>query len=111
MINLTDENFEEEVKKIKKPVLIDFFADWCPSCQVLGPILEKLEKEFGEKIVFAKVDVNLAPQTCQKFRINPIPTVFLLKEGKLIGGFIGLKSEEEIRNWLEELVIKNEPKS
>ncbi len=100
MIFLTDQNFEEEIKKNQKPVLVDFFADWCPPCQILSPILEKLEKEFGEKIVFAKINVDESPLTAQKFGINPIPTVVLLKGGEPIASFVGLMPEAEIKNWL-----------
>jgi thioredoxin 1 len=101
MQELTDENFEKEIKTAGKPVLIDFFAEWCPPCKMLSPILEKLEKDFEEKVVFAKVNVDNCPLIAQQFGINPIPTVILLKEGKQLGSFIGLRPEEEIKNWLE----------
>jgi len=104
MINLTDDNFEREIQDSKKPVLVDFFAEWCPPCQILSPILEKLEKERAEQIVFAKINVDMAPKTSQKLKINPIPTVILFKDGKPISGFIGLKAESEIREWLKDLL-------
>lgn len=104
MINLNDDNFEKEIHDSKSPVLVDFFADWCPPCQILSPIMEKLEKEFQGKVIFAKINVDTAPQTSQKFKINPIPTVILLRQGKAVGGFVGLKPEEEIRKWLESLL-------
>ena len=104
MINLTDDNFEKEIHGSESPILIDFFADWCPPCQILSPILEKLEKEFQGKVIFAKINVDAAPQTSQKFKINPIPTVILLRDGKAVSGFIGLKPEEDIRKWLEGLL-------
>ena len=104
MINLADDNFEKEIQGSKSPVLIDFFADWCPPCQLLSPILEKLEKEFQGKVIFAKVNVDAAPQISQKFGINPIPTVILIREGRAVSEFVGLKPEEEIRKWLENLL-------
>ncbi len=104
MKNLTDDNFDGEIKNAKGPVLVDFFATWCPPCQVLSPILEKLEKEFGEKITFAKIDVDAAPQTSQQYGINPIPTVILFKEGKPAAQFTGLKPEAEIKEWLEKQI-------
>ncbi len=104
MINLTDDNFEKEIQDSKKPVLVDFFAEWCPPCQILSPILEKLEKERAEQIVFAKINVDMAPKTSRKFGINPIPTVILFKDGKPISGFVGLKPESEIRKWLDGLL-------
>ncbi len=104
MMNLTDENFEKEISNQKTPVLVDFFAVWCPPCSALSPILEKLEKEYEGKVVFARVDVENAPQTSQKFGINPIPTVILIKDGKPIDGFVGVKSEPAVREWLEKYV-------
>jgi len=106
MISLTDQNFEQTVKENNKPVLVDFFAEWCPPCKMLSPILERLEKEYEKKIIFAKVNVDEAPMIAQKFGINPIPTVILLKKGKPVGSFVGLIPEEEIKNWLEENLAK-----
>lgn len=104
MIHLTDENFENEVQRAEKPVLVDFFAIWCPPCSILSPILEKLEKEFEGKVIFAKINVDAASKTSQKYGINPIPTVILFKKGEPIEGFIGAKGELEIREWLERLL-------
>jgi len=122
MFELDDQNFEQIVRENNKPVLVDFFAEWCPPCKMLSPILEKLEKEYEDynsptasshsslrsewapKIIFAKVNVDLAPNTSQKYGINPIPTVILFKEGKPVGSFVGLRPEEEIKNWLENLL-------
>jgi len=104
MLNLTDENFEKEISNTQKPVLVDFFASWCPPCSILTPILENLEKEYGGEVVFVKVNVDIAPQTSQKFGINPIPTVILLKDGKPIDGFVGLRPEPAIKEWLEKYV-------
>lgn len=102
MISLTDQNFEQIVKENNKPVLVDFFAEWCPPCKMLSPILEKLDKEYKEKIIFAKINVDVSPQTAQKFSIDSIPVVILFKKGELVGTFVGLSSEEEIKTWLED---------
>lgn len=101
MLIFTDENFEKEIQATEKPVLVDFFAVWCLPCSVLSPILEKLEGEFEGKVIFAKVNVDMAPQSSQKYGINPIPTVILFKKGEPVGEFTGLKPESEIREWLE----------
>jgi len=101
MISLTDQNFEQIIRENNKPVLVDFFAEWCPPCKMLSPILEKLEKEYEEKIIFAKVNVDMSPLTAQKFGINPIPTVILIKKGEPVASFVGLLPELEIKNWLE----------
>lgn len=107
MIILTDDNFEKEIQAAEKPILVDFFAAWCLPCSVLSPILEKLEEEFKEKLVFGKVNVDTAPKTSQKYAINPIPTVILFKKGEPVSEFTGLKPEVEIREWLEKQLKEN----
>ena len=107
-MELTDQNFEEVVEKSEKPVLVDFFADWCPPCSVLAPILEKIAEDFKEKIIFIKVNLNKIPLTAQKLGIDRIPTVILFEKGKSVGGFVGLQPEAIIKNWLEEIInLKN----
>lgn len=102
MVTLTDQNFEEEIKKSDKPVLVDFWAQWCRPCFVFGQILEKLAGEFEEKIILAKVNVDEAPITAQKYGVEKIPTLVLFKDGKPVSGFIGASSELIIKKWLEE---------
>ena len=102
MLTLIDENFEKEICNAKKPVLVDFWMESCGPCYILSPILEKLGNDFGEQIVLAKVNLNETPLASQKYQIKATPTVILFKEGKPVSGFVGLRSEEEIRKWLEE---------
>jgi len=99
---LTDENFEKEVSEAKKPFLVDFWMDGCAPCVLISPILEKLADELKEEMLFAKVDLNVAPLTVQKYRVNAAPTVILFKGGKPVDGFVGLMPEETIRTWLKE---------
>jgi len=105
MFELTDQNFENEIQAAEEPILVDFFATWCLPCSVLSPILDKLESEFKEKVIFAKINVDTTPKISQKYGINPIPTVILFKKGEPVGEFIGLKSESEIKEWLENQLI------
>lgn len=104
MLTLTDKNFEEEIKKADKPVLVDFWSAWCGPCATLSPILEKLAEEYEDKITLAKVDLEMAPLTAQKFGISRIPTVVLFKNGKPVKGFIGVKPELVIKEWLEKIL-------
>ncbi|TET84601.1 MAG: thioredoxin [Candidatus Nealsonbacteria bacterium] len=102
MLNLTDENFEKEIQAAEKPAVVDFWAEWCGPCSVLGPILEKLAEEYNDKFIFAKVNLGTASITAQKYRIERIPTVVLFNGGKPISGFVGVRPEPIIREWLEE---------
>jgi len=101
MLTLTDENFEKEILASPKPVLVDFWMFGCAPCSLISPILEKLANDFEDKIILAKVNFDTAPLTCQKYGINMAPTVVLFKEGKPASGFIGVRPEPEIREWLE----------
>jgi len=103
-INLTDENFEAEIKKQEKPVLVDFFAVWCEPCAMLAPILEKVTEELKDKIILLKANLDDIPLTAQKFGVDRIPTVNLFKNGKIISGFVGLRSETDIKDWLKKLI-------
>ncbi len=107
-IVLSDENFESEVSGAKKPVLVDFWMRGCAPCFLLSPILEKLAKEFYEKIIFAKINLDAVPLTVQKYGINVVPTLILFQKGKPLSSFIGLKPEETIRTWLEESLLIRE---
>jgi thioredoxin len=106
MTNLTDENFEKEIKSFDKPVVVDFFATWCGPCTVLGPVLEKVVEGFSGKVVLLKADVNTIPLTSGKFEVDRIPMVAIFSKGKLISNFIGLREEGFIKSWIEES-IKN----
>lgn len=110
MLNLTGENFEQEIQNADKPVLVDFYTFWCSPCAILSPILEKLAEEFKDKFILAKVNIDEAPLTAQKHGIEKIPTIILFKEGKPISGFFGVKPESVIRKWLEENLKNNSKK-
>ena len=102
MITLTDENFEKEITSASKPILVDFWAQWCMPCYVLSPILEKLAEDYKDKLTLAKVDLDAAPQISQKYGIEQIPTVVLFKSGKPVSGFIGVRPESAIKEFLNE---------
>jgi thioredoxin 1 len=99
--NITDENFEKEIKSTDKLVLVDFFATWCEPCTMLAPILEKVAEDLKEKIVLLKANLDDNQNTAGKFGVEKIPTVILFKNGKPISGFVGMASESSIKSWLE----------
>jgi len=102
--NLTDENFDKEINATDKFVLVDFFATWCEPCSILAPTLEKVAKGFEDKVVLMKANLDNVPMAAQKFGVEKIPTVVLLKNGKPINGFVGLVPENSIREWLENAI-------
>ena len=106
-ITLNDQNFEIEIENAKKPVLVDFWMFGCAPCFLLSPILEKLANDYGEKVIFAKANLDTVPLAAQKYGINMTPTVILFKEGRPVSGFIGARPENEIKEWLEENLKNN----
>lgn len=108
MERLTEENFEKFLKKAKKPVLVDFFSLFCPPCKALFPILENLEKQLKDKVIFAYLNVDGAPKIVEKFQISQTPTIILFDKGKFKSGFIGFSSQKEIKNWLLKELGKDE---
>jgi len=97
---LTDQNFEEEVIKAKKPVLVDFWAPWCGPCQFMGPVLEELEKELGEKVIVGKLNIDENPATTEKYGIMSIPTLIIFKEGVAVDQLVGIQNKETIKEKL-----------
>jgi len=90
-----DQNFESEVLKSDKPVLVDFWAEWCGPCKALAPTIDEVATELGEKAKIGKVDVDSNRETAMKYNISAIPTVILFKDGEVKNQFTGLRSKQE----------------
>lgn len=88
-IEVNDLNFDEVVIKSNKPVIVDFWAEWCGPCRMISPIMEEISKEYSEKAVIAKCDVDSSPQVAAKFGIRNIPTVLFFKNGKIADKQVG----------------------
>ncbi len=88
-IELTDENFEEVVLNSDKPVLVDFWAEWCGPCRMVAPIVKELSEEYGDKAIIAKMDVDSCPNTSVKFGIRNIPTILFFKGGEVVDKQVG----------------------
>jgi thioredoxin 1 len=103
-VNKTDvAHFEADVLKADKPILVDFWAEWCGPCRVLGPILDDVAKELGEKAQIVKVNVDDNPELAQKYGIRGIPTMIFFKNGQPAKTLVGVQAKEEIKKSLEEL--------
>ena len=97
---LTSENFESEVLKSDKAVLVDFWASWCGPCKMLAPTIEAIAEEF-DSFKVGKVNVDDEPDLVQAYGISSIPTLILFKDGKAADMLVGLRSKEEIVKWAE----------
>ncbi len=97
---INDTNFEAEVLKSDKPVLVDFFATWCGPCRQMLPIVTELSGEMADKIKIVKMDVDESPNTPQKFDIASIPTLILFKNGQVIAQHMGAMPKSELMNWI-----------
>lgn len=95
-ITITMENFEQEVIKSDKPVLIDFWATWCGPCKMIAPVIEEIAEEYEGKIKVGKVNVDEEPDLTQSFGISSIPTLIFLKDGKAENMLVGLRTKEQI---------------
>jgi thioredoxin 1 len=102
-IEFNDKNFDQEVIKNDKPVLVDFWATWCGPCQMMGPIIEELSKEMEDKVKIGKLEVDSNPETAEKYEIMSIPALKVFKGGKVIKEFTGLQNKEALKNELDKL--------
>ena len=89
-LELNDSIFEEKVLKSDKPVLVDFWAEWCGPCRMVGPIIDELSKEFEGKAVVGKIDVDSNQEFAAKYEVRNIPTVLLFKNGEVIDKQVGV---------------------
>src|SRR2546428_547858 len=104
--DVSDQTFQSEVveESFRRPVVVDFWADWCQPCRMIGPVLERLAEEHGGQFVLAKLDVDSNPQVSYAFRIQSIPAVKAFRDGRLVSEFVGAIPEQAIRHWLQPLL-------
>lgn len=100
-LELTDSNFDELVLKSDKPVLVDFWAEWCGPCRMVGPIVEELSGEYEGKAVVGKVDVDNNPGISMKFGIRNIPTLLLFKNGEIVDKQVGAVPKHILKGKLD----------
>lgn len=103
-VNKTDQaSFENDVLNSDKPVLVDFWAEWCGPCRTLGPVLEEVASEVGENATIYKVNVDENGELAQKYGIRGIPTMIFFKSGEAAKTLVGVQPKEEIKKTLQEL--------
>lgn len=108
IINAIDTDFNEKVIEKSKeiPIVVDFWADWCPPCTILGPVLEKVVEEYKEKFILVKVNVNQAQERSKEYKITSIPNVKMFKDGRIVDEFIGSMPEDSVKEWLNKNLEK-----
>ena len=100
-LKITRENFENEVMKSNSPVLIDFWAPWCGPCRMMGPIIEQLAEEYEGKAKVGKVNVDEEGELSQAFGVMSIPTIVLVKDGKVVRQAVGARPKAEVEAMLQ----------
>ena len=103
-MDVSDIDFEKQVVEKSKDlfVLVDFWATWCAPCLMFKPVLEKVVEEYKDRVVLVKVNVDESPESSDKYSVNAIPAIKLFRDGKVIAEFAGLKSEVQLKDWLDE---------
>ena len=98
---ITDESFEQDVLKADGPVLVDFWAEWCGPCKMIGPALEEISDELGEKVTIAKLNIDDSPDAPGKYGVRGIPTMILFNNGEPVETKVGAAPKSQLKSWLE----------
>ncbi|ACL30377.1 thioredoxin TrxA [Buchnera aphidicola str. APS (Acyrthosiphon pisum)] len=102
IIELTDQNFEEQVLNSKSFFLVDFWAQWCNPCKILAPILEEISKEYSNKVIVGKLNIEENPNTAPVYSIRSIPTLLLFNNSEVLATKVGAVSKLELKEFLDE---------
>ncbi len=100
-VAVTDENFEAEVLKSDTPVVVDFWAEWCGPCKTLGPLIDELATEMGDKVKVVKINIDEAPEAPSKYGVRGIPTLMIFKDGEVVDTRVGGMPKSQLTEWVE----------
>jgi thioredoxin 1 len=101
IVHVNDQSFEAQVLKSSRPVLVDFWAEWCGPCKMIAPILDQVAVEYQDRLEIAKVDVESSQNTAMKYGIRSIPTLMLFKDGVVQAQHVGMLSKEQLAKLLD----------
>jgi len=101
IVHISDSSFEQDVLKAGRPVLIDFWAEWCGPCKAIAPMLNDIAEEYRDKVTIAKLNVDENPKTSQRFNVRSIPTLILFKNGQVEGQKVGAPRKSDLVAFLD----------
>lgn len=104
IIQLTSDNFEAEVLNSDKPVLVDFYADWCGPCKMMAPMIDEFAKEYDGELKVGKINVDEQPEIAQKYGVMSIPMFAFIKDGELVDQAVGAQSKAKLQSMIDKVV-------
>ena len=104
IVHVSDSSFDQDVLQAERPVLVDFWAEWCGPCKMIAPVLEELAGEYGEKLKVCKMDVDANPDTAPKYGIRGIPTLILFNNGDVAGTKVGALSKAQLSAFIDSAI-------
>jgi thioredoxin 1 len=105
-VKVTDDTFETDVLKAGKPVLVDFWAEWCGPCKQIAPALEQISEEFAGEVTVAKLNIEDSPSVPTRYGVRGIPTMMLFKDGQMASMKVGAMPKQKILEWLNEAGVQ-----
>lgn len=102
---ITDQSFEQDVLKSDKPVLVDFWAEWCGPCKMIAPTLDELSSELGTQVTIAKINIDENPDAPMRYGVRSIPTMILFKNGQVSTMKVGAQPKSQLKSWLEGALV------